>query len=422
MNVNSLSEKLSSMCVAIFLAISSIYSAKADIYESTISIFSNDGTGVQVGTGFFIDRKGLFVTNYHVVERAKRIDIFKSNSEEYNDISVVSLHPEYDIALLRARGARSVPIDISSVSPPAGAVVTVVGHPNTITFQEIHARTTSYEPISSDRIKENGKKIFNHSIEVYPLDTTAYKGMSGAPVVDSSGSAIGIFSGSYADGGGIAWAISGKYIIEALKNSTSEIPLRHASWERFNLYRPDKARAYLPAEISAASTIEWLNKTWRTSGVREYTKMLPGGPMTIYQSESPNFSLEDGRLKFWLRFRCANLVQEDWVIASGHHCAGEYDLQVNVDLRDASRSARGKGLPGEWFEPGHSISIICPKERHCIRIKLQDNGRERTYSRLRLPNLRYRDIDASERTATAIKHLIRLHGGPRKKDDLFEWK
>ena len=51
---------------------------------------------------------------------------------------------------------------------------------------------------------------------MYPVDVTIYSGMSGAPLLSSDNSVIGVFSGSYTEGRGIGWAIPIKYALDLM--------------------------------------------------------------------------------------------------------------------------------------------------------------------------------------------------------------
>lgn len=59
--------------------------------------------------------------------------------------------------------------------------------------------------------------MFDESIDVIPIDVTVYSGMSGAPIVTEDDRVIGILSGSYDEGRGVAWAIPVKYVDELLQ-------------------------------------------------------------------------------------------------------------------------------------------------------------------------------------------------------------
>ena len=89
-----------------------------------------------VGSGFFVSRDGLVLTNAHVVEGARRIAIRTQNEDRFL-ARVVSLSAPYDLALLRVEGTIGsvltlgdsdlvdVGIDVVAVGSPLGLSGTV---------------------------------------------------------------------------------------------------------------------------------------------------------------------------------------------------------------------------------------------------------------------------------------------------------
>jgi len=82
---------------------------------------------------------------------------------------------------------------------------------------------------------KDGYKLFNKNIDLIPLDLTIYGGMSGGPLIDQEGNVIGILSGSYNEGGSIAWAIPSKYLIDLLNTNTQLISLKDMKWPELKL-------------------------------------------------------------------------------------------------------------------------------------------------------------------------------------------
>ncbi|HLM94172.1 MAG TPA: trypsin-like peptidase domain-containing protein, partial [Gaiellaceae bacterium] len=118
--------------------ISDIYeAAKHGVVQVTsTSVVSNNFFGAQEqqaqGSGFVIDKDGHVVTNYHVVEGAKKVQVSFSD-EEKKDATVVGTDPSTDIAVLKIQGAWSrslIPLTLGSSSAvQVGDAVVAIGNP-----------------------------------------------------------------------------------------------------------------------------------------------------------------------------------------------------------------------------------------------------------------------------------------------------
>src|SRR5262245_62637504 len=84
------------------------------------------------GAGFVIDKDGHVVTNYHVVEGAKKVQVSFSDEEQMN-ASVVGVDPSTDIAVLKIQGAMSrslTPLALGNSSRvKVGDAVVAIGNP-----------------------------------------------------------------------------------------------------------------------------------------------------------------------------------------------------------------------------------------------------------------------------------------------------
>lgn len=174
------------------------------------------------GTGFIVGGKGTVVTAYHVLQNATHVDVVDSEGKQHNDITLVALDPQHDIAVLEVKGLSGKNgLQLSEKVPAVSSEVRVMGSPRGLPKQIIAGRPTAVEgTVNSTQIKGlNAKPIFAESIKVIPLDITVYGGMSGAPVVNQDGHAIGILSGSYDEGRGIAWGIPSVYVLKLVNGS-----------------------------------------------------------------------------------------------------------------------------------------------------------------------------------------------------------
>lgn len=167
---------------------------------------SYSGTGFAVATGFI-------VTNYHVTEGADSIYL-QDKRGGYHKAAVVSFDAKHDVALLQVQspkamlGKGDVPYTFASGKRGLGARVFTLGFPqDEIVYNEGY--------ISS----KNG---FQGDSMQYQLELPASFGQSGAPVVDASGSIIGIVTAKQGEAG-VTYAVSSKAILQLLKNLPDDL-------------------------------------------------------------------------------------------------------------------------------------------------------------------------------------------------------
>jgi TPR repeat protein len=138
-------------------------------------------SSVASGSGFFITADGYFVTNNHVVEDGKRIRIMTANGDY--PATVIRTDPNNDLAILKAEG-RFTPLHVrGSRSLRASDRVATVGYPSP-DVQGLSAKYTSGEVSSLSGMNDDAR-LLQVSVPLQP-------GNSGGPLVDSSGSVVGV--------------------------------------------------------------------------------------------------------------------------------------------------------------------------------------------------------------------------------------
>ncbi len=157
------------------------------------------------GSGFLWDTHGHVVTNFHVVEGARRVQV-RLDSGEAIDAAYVGSSPDHDLAVIRLRTvpARIQPIPVgASGDLQVGQAVFAIGNPYGLT------RTLTTGVISAlDRRLPTaaGREVMG----VIQTDAAINPGNSGGPLIDSAGRLIGvntaIISGS-GSSAGIGFAV-----------------------------------------------------------------------------------------------------------------------------------------------------------------------------------------------------------------------
>lgn len=151
-------------------------------YKSSVFlIYTSDGEKGFQGTGFFISRDGLAISNYHVFEGTSQgLEVIQTiDNRQFKIAEVLDTSKEYDYIIFRVNTKDyriQNPIPIVSQTPQIGEDVFAIGNPEGL------ANTLSKGIVSGYR--DNNNKI----------QTTAEitHGSSGGPLMNMSGEVIGI--------------------------------------------------------------------------------------------------------------------------------------------------------------------------------------------------------------------------------------
>ncbi len=158
------------------------------------------------GTGFIWDKSGHIVTNYHVIDGGTSLTVTLYNQKTYS-ARLVGGEPKKDIAVLKIDAPAS---ELHAISlPPAGYALSVgqktlaIGNP----FGLDHTLTTGIiSAIGRDQRGYGGVTI----PDMIQTDASINPGNSGGPLLDSSGSLIGMNTMIYSQSGasaGIGFAV-----------------------------------------------------------------------------------------------------------------------------------------------------------------------------------------------------------------------
>ena len=148
------------------------------------------GEGVASGSGFLIDTEGHIITNSHVVEGAEQVEVTLGPSESRYDAEVVGTDPATDVALLDldAPADQLHPLALGDSSQvEVGEPVVAIGNPFGL------ERTVTAGIVSALQRQIQAPNGFSIS-HVIQTDAAINPGNSGGPLIDASGSVIGINS------------------------------------------------------------------------------------------------------------------------------------------------------------------------------------------------------------------------------------
>lgn len=180
----------------------SIADVATKVSESVVSItteirtkswFGTESTSTAAGTGFIISESGYIMTNKHVIENAKTVDITLSNGKKYKNAKIVGTDPLNDSAILKVENPENFkPVTFGdSKTVHVGQQVIVIGnalgeYSNSVTSGIISG--TGRELIASDQSGEAYERLS----DMIQTDAAINGGNSGGPIVNATGEVIGI--------------------------------------------------------------------------------------------------------------------------------------------------------------------------------------------------------------------------------------
>jgi len=170
------------------------------------------------GTGFAISSNGYIVTNHHVINGAKSIEVKGINgnftrklsaeiavSDEKNDLAIIKINDPYFTSL------GTIPYTFRQALADVGESVFVLGYPMTRSMGEEVKLTNGI--ISS-------KTGFQGDISMYQISAPIQPGNSGGPLFDKKGNLLGIVSAKHTLAENAGYAIKVSY----LKNLIELLP------------------------------------------------------------------------------------------------------------------------------------------------------------------------------------------------------
>jgi serine protease Do len=144
------------------------------------------------GSGFFITADGYAVTNNHVVDKAKTVEVTTDDGKTY-DAKVVGADPRTDLALIKVDGRNDFPYaKLAETAPRIGDWVVAVGNP-------FGLGGTVTAGIVSARGRDIGSGPYDDFVQI---DAPVNKGNSGGPTFDMEGNVIGVNTAIFSPSGG----------------------------------------------------------------------------------------------------------------------------------------------------------------------------------------------------------------------------
>jgi len=157
------------------------------------------------GSGSIIDDRGHILTNHHVIEDARKLEVTLSNGKKYT-AKLIGSDPDTDVAVIKIDAPREnlalIPMG-SSNNLKVGQKVIAIGNP----FGLGQTLTTGVISMVGRTLRASSGTLVEDMIQT---DASINPGNSGGPLIDSSGKMIGINTAIFSPTGasvGIGFAI-----------------------------------------------------------------------------------------------------------------------------------------------------------------------------------------------------------------------
>ncbi len=302
-----------------------------------------------LGSGVIVGEDGLIVTNEHVIRDAEEIVVRLSDRTEYR-AKVIGADPRTDVALLRIRPSRKLPVAVlaDSARIKVGEWAIAVGNPfgleSTVTLGVISA--TARTDLGLDPTGD-----------LIQTDASINPGNSGGPLLNTRGEVVGINTAMVSGGQGIGFAIPINTVLEIERELARTGTIRRG-WlgVGIQLLTPELAESFgvkgekgvlvnrvLPASPADAVGLRGGDivisfSGVRVTGVKEFQKMVAG----VAPGSSVPVEILRGGKRMSVTVRLAEQASPVARQAPGKSPLDAWGLQVR-GLPDATIRALGVG-------------------------------------------------------------------------------
>ncbi len=162
------------------------------------------------GTGFAITSNGLIITNNHVIDGAKTINVRGVNgdfsrtysaklviTDKHNDLAIIKID-DYSFSSLG-----NVPYTIKTSNSNVGKNIFVLGHP---------LRATMGDEVKLTDGIISSKSGFQGDVTSYQISAPVQPGSSGGPLFNNNGQLIGIINAKHLGAENASYAVKSSYL------------------------------------------------------------------------------------------------------------------------------------------------------------------------------------------------------------------
>lgn len=151
-----------------------------------IETFLNDGTPLATGSGFIVDKDGIVVTNYHVINGAVSATVKLIDGSTYKVINIIGFDANQDLAVLKINGSNLPTVKLGDSNKISnGEKIVAIGSPKGLE-NSISEGIISNKSRSIDRLKfiqftapisagSSGGALINYNAEIIGITSATRK-------------------------------------------------------------------------------------------------------------------------------------------------------------------------------------------------------------------------------------------------------
>ena len=196
-------------------------SASAETLEqfksSVVVINVTKSSGGGTGSGIILSQDGYIVTNYHVVQNAKKIEVCFYNSSKNEYARLIGYSERDDIAVIKVDVENLTPATFAdSSSCQVGDTVYAVGAPEGSEFGWSITSGIISDPIREVKIYKNDYTL-EKKMYLLQTDASVNPGNSGGPLINARAEVVGIVTLKRSDAAGIGFALPSSASLEIIE-------------------------------------------------------------------------------------------------------------------------------------------------------------------------------------------------------------
>jgi hypothetical protein len=175
--------------------VSSIYQNSRSAVVS-IECQLSGGRGRSGGTGFFVSKDGIIITNFHVIQNAAMISVRDNSGRVWTDVSVGAYDEGSDLAALKVPAFSTPFLKVADWhNSKVGERVAAIGNP------------MGFESSVSDGLISGIRSIPVVKCQVLQTTVPVSHGSSGGPLLTMTGNVIGVTSFMFVNGQNLNFAV-----------------------------------------------------------------------------------------------------------------------------------------------------------------------------------------------------------------------
>jgi len=189
-------------------------SAKDIVERASPAIVRIEAGAEKIGTGFILDKTGVVATNLHVVAGESAIRVKLYDGSQYEVQQIAGVDPFRDLALLRIRPRKDLPVlklgDSDAMA--AGDQVVAIGNPLGFDYSVTSGLISQVRHLPACNQADADPQQCQHDLTLLQISAAISPGSSGGPLFNQFGEVVGVTTAIVTAGQNFNLAVPGNYL------------------------------------------------------------------------------------------------------------------------------------------------------------------------------------------------------------------